>query len=93
MHFSGRVGKTNVTSHTAFRGFGGPQGIIVIEEILDRVARRLGLPPETVRQRNLYRGTGETNQTHYREDIGDNRIQDIWSQLMVQAKFAERRLK
>ena len=91
VHFSGRVGKTNVTSHTAFRGFGGPQGIIVIEEIIDRVARRLGLPPEVVRQRNLYRGSGETNQTHYREDIGDNRIQDIWSQLMAKAKFAERR--
>jgi xanthine dehydrogenase molybdopterin binding subunit/xanthine dehydrogenase small subunit len=89
--FSGRVGKTNVTSHTAFRGFGGPQGIIVIEEIMDRVARRLGLAPEVVRQRNLYRGTGATNQTHYFEDVGDNRIQDIWARVMAQAKFAERR--
>jgi xanthine dehydrogenase molybdopterin binding subunit len=91
VHFSGRVGKTNVTSHTAFRGFGGPQGMIVIEEIIDRVARRLGLAPEVVRQRNLYRGTGETNRTHYQEDIGDNRIQDIWAQLMTEAKFAARR--
>jgi xanthine dehydrogenase molybdopterin binding subunit/xanthine dehydrogenase small subunit len=89
--FSGRVGKTNVTSHTAFRGFGGPQGIIVIEEIMDRVARRLGLAPEVVRQRNLYRGTGETNRTHYFEDVGDNRIQEIWAQVMAKAKFAERR--
>src|SRR5208282_5849264 len=37
MRVSGRVAKTNVTSHTAFRGFGGPQGMIVIEEIVDRV--------------------------------------------------------
>ena len=91
VHFSGRVAKTNVTSHTAFRGFGGPQGMIVIEEIMDRVARRLGLPPEVVRERNLYHGTGETNRTHYKEDIGDNRIQDLWSQVLAKAKFAERR--
>jgi xanthine dehydrogenase molybdopterin binding subunit/xanthine dehydrogenase small subunit len=91
VHFSGRVGKSNVTSHTAFRGFGGPQGMIVIEEIIDRVARRLGLPPEVVRQRNLYRGEGESNRTHYREDLGDNRLQEIWSRLLDQAKFAERR--
>ena len=88
---TGRVAKTNVTSHTAFRGFGGPQGMIVIEEIVDRIARRLGLPPEIVRERNLYHGTGETNRTHYREDLGDNRVQAIWHQVMVEAKFTERR--
>ena len=79
----GRVAKTNVTSHTAFRGFGGPQGMLVIEEILDRIARRLGLPPEVVRERNLYRGTGETNTTHYGQEIGDNRIPAIWTQLLA----------
>jgi len=89
--FSGRVAKTNVTSHTAFRGFGGPQGMIVIEEVIDRVARRLGLPPEVVRERNLYHGTGETNRTHYAEDIGDNRIQEIWQQVLTKADFAARR--
>ncbi len=89
--FSGRVGKTNVTSHTAFRGFGGPQGMIVIEEIIDRIARRLGLPPEIVRERNLYHGSGETNRTHYAEDIGDNRIQEVWAQVRAKADFAARR--
>ena len=89
--FSGRVGKTNVTSHTAFRGFGGPQGMIVIEEIVDRIARRLGLPPEIVRERNLYHGSGETNRTHYEEDIGDNRIPEVWAQVLVKADFAARR--
>ena len=58
VHFTGRVAKTNTTSHTAFRGFGGPQGMLVIEEIMDRIARPLGLPPEEVRARNLYRGSG-----------------------------------
>src|SRR6185436_6984019 len=61
VEFSGRVCQTNVTSNTAFRGFGGPQGMLVIEEILDRVARRLGLSPEVVRERNLYHGEGGTN--------------------------------
>jgi xanthine dehydrogenase molybdopterin-binding subunit B len=65
--------------------------MLVIEEIMDRVARRLGLPPEVVRERNLYHGTGETNRTHYQEDIGDNRIQDIWRQVLAEAKFDERR--
>lgn len=91
VHFTGRVVKTNTTSHTAFRGFGGPQGMLVIEEIVDRVARSLGLAPDFVREKNLYHGTGETNRTHYHEDIGDNRIQTIWAQAKVEAKFAERR--
>jgi xanthine dehydrogenase molybdopterin-binding subunit B len=68
MEVSGRVAKTNLTSQTAFRGFGGPQGMLVIEEIIDRIARRLNLPPHVVRERNLYHGSGETNTTHYGEE-------------------------
>ncbi|AOS44290.1 Xanthine dehydrogenase molybdenum-binding subunit [Lacunisphaera limnophila] len=89
--FRSRVAKTNVTSHTAFRGFGGPQGMLVIEEIMDRVARRTGLAPEVVRERNLYHGTGETNRTHYHEDIGDNRLQSLWHQARENAGFPARR--
>ncbi len=51
--------------------------MLVIEEIIDRVARRLGLPPEEVRERNLYHGKGETNTTHYGQEIEDNRIPTI----------------
>ncbi|MBI3886299.1 MAG: molybdopterin-dependent oxidoreductase, partial [Opitutae bacterium] len=76
---------------TAFRGFGGPQGMFVIEEVMDRIARSLGLPPEVVRERNLYHGTGATNTTHYLEEIGDNRIQELWRRAIDSAKFAERR--
>ncbi len=47
--FSGTVAKTNLASNTAFRGFGGPQGMLVIEEIIDRIARATGLAPEVVR--------------------------------------------
>jgi xanthine dehydrogenase molybdopterin binding subunit/xanthine dehydrogenase small subunit len=89
--FSGRVAKTNIVSNTAFRGFGGPQGMVVIEEILDRVARRLGLPPEVVRERNLYRGEGETNTTHYGQPLEDNRMARIWSDLVSSAELGARR--
>jgi xanthine dehydrogenase molybdopterin binding subunit/xanthine dehydrogenase small subunit len=91
--FEGRVAKTHSVSNTAFRGFGGPQGMLVIEEILGRIALKLGLPPEEIRGRNFYHGSGETNTTHYGEEIGDNRIQRIWSELLETSEFAQRRKK
>jgi xanthine dehydrogenase molybdopterin-binding subunit B len=91
VEFRGQVAKTNLSSNTAFRGFGGPQGMLVIEEILDRVARRLGLPPEVVRERNLYHGADATNTTHYGQLIEDNRIQTIWQELKKSAEMERRR--
>jgi xanthine dehydrogenase large subunit len=91
VEFTGRVAKTNTTSHTAFRGFGGPQGMLVIEEILGRIARRLNLPPEEVRRRNFYHGEGETNTTHYGQQIENNRIERIWKKLLADSAFARRR--
>jgi xanthine dehydrogenase molybdopterin binding subunit/xanthine dehydrogenase small subunit len=89
--FTGTVAKTNLASNTAFRGFGGPQGMFVIEEIIDRVARRTGLAPEIVRAKNLYRDKGETNTTHYGQEIEDNRIQRVWKELMESSDFTVRR--
>jgi xanthine dehydrogenase molybdopterin binding subunit len=89
--FEGRVAKTNTVSHTAFRGFGGPQGMLVVEEIIGRIALKLGLPAEEVRRRNFYHGSGGTNTTHYGEEIGDHRIHRIWSELLETSEFAERR--
>jgi len=91
VEFRGQVAKTNLSSNTAFRGFGGPQGMLVIEEIIDRVARRLGLSPEVVREQNLYRGKGETNTTHYGQEIEDNRIQMIWQTLKKSSGLTSRR--
>lgn len=91
MRVTGLIAKTNVASNTAFRGFGGPQGMLVMEEIMDRVARRLGLAPEVVRGRNLYRGRGRTNTTHFLQEIGDNRLQTIWRRVRKEAGFAARR--
>ena len=91
VEFQGQVAKTNLSSNTAFRGFGGPQGMLVMEEILDRIARRLGLSPEVIRERNLYRGKGETNTTPYGQEIGDNRIRTIWRELKRTSHLARRR--
>ncbi len=91
VRFIGRVCKTNATSHTAFRGFGGPQGMLVIEEIIGRIAGKLGLAPEAVRSRNFYHGHGETNTTHYGEEVEGNRIARIWSELLESSAFAQRR--
>ena len=91
VHFTGRVAKTHNVSHTAFRGFGGPQGMVVIEDVLDRVARSLGLAPEVVRERNLYRGTGATNTTHYGQHLDHNRIGRIWPELVRSSSFEARR--
>ena len=86
---TGLICRTNKTSQTAFRGFGGPQGMLVIEEILDRTARFLGLPADEVRERNFYR---EGHTTHYGQTVKDaSRIQTIWSQLKATSGWAERR--
>ncbi|MEO6035375.1 MAG: xanthine dehydrogenase small subunit [Verrucomicrobiota bacterium] len=91
VELKGLVAKTNLVSNTAFRGFGGPQGMLIIEEIIDRIARRLGVLPENIREKNLYRGQGETNTTHYGQEIEDNRIQTIWETLKTSAEISQRR--
>ena len=91
VRFTGLIARTNVASNTAFRGFGGPQGMLVMEEIVDRISRRLKIASEVVRGRNLYRGTGETNTTHFRQEIGDNRLQAVWARVQNEAGFSERR--
>eukprot|EP00170_Pyropia_yezoensis_P007220 contig_29511_g7242 len=56
VRFHGRACVTHTPSATAFRGFGGPQGMLVMENVVDHVARAVGLPPETVRAVNMYGG-------------------------------------
>lgn len=86
---SGRVCLTHKTSQTAFRGFGGPQGMLVIEEVMAQAAQRLSLPVEAVRERNFYKD-GDT--THYGQRVDDaGRIAEIWRQLKDTSRFDERR--
>ncbi|MBV9401334.1 MAG: xanthine dehydrogenase molybdopterin binding subunit [Bryobacterales bacterium] len=89
VELKGYICRTHKTSQTAFRGFGGPQGMVVIEEILDQAARRLGLCPEIVRERNFYR---EGDTTHYGQMVKDaGRIETIWSRLKESSDFGARR--
>src|SRR6202040_750372 len=86
---TGYVCRTNKTSQTAFRGFGGPQGMLVIEDILDRIARTLSLDPPIVRERNFYR---EGDVTHYGQPVKDAaRIGCIWSKLKQTSEFDRRK--
>ena len=72
--------KTNTQSNTAFRGFGGPQGMVVTEAIMGDIARQLGLDALDVRRRNLY-GITERNVTHYQMTVEDNILEPLLSKL------------
>ncbi|MEP6940437.1 MAG: molybdopterin cofactor-binding domain-containing protein, partial [Rudaea sp.] len=82
--------KTHTVSNTAFRGFGGPQGMLVIEQAIDEIARRLGLDPLEVRRRNYY-GAAPRDVTHYGQYVEDNILDSITDQLAQTSRYAARR--
>lgn len=79
---------TNLPSNTAFRGFGGPQGMMIIEQIMTRVARQLGITPEVLRERNMY---VEGNVTPYGMVLNDCTITKCWEQLKETSSFTSRK--
>ena len=81
--------KTHTQSHTAFRGFGGPQGVIAIETILGDIARHLGLDALQVRLRNLYAPSGQS--THYGMPVEDNILHDLLPKLDHSAQYSRRK--
>jgi xanthine dehydrogenase large subunit len=98
--------KTHTQSHTAFRGFGGPQGMMVIETIMGEIARRLKLDPLEVRRKNLYDAASKINwgqinwgqnpinlrnTTHYGMPVEDNILHDLLSKLEQSAQYFRRR--
>lgn len=87
----GFCARTNTQSNTAFRGFGGPQGALAIEMILDSVARRLGLDPLLVRQRNFYRAEGGQDVTPYGQRVEDNILEPLTQRLIAQSDYWGRR--
>ena len=82
--------KTHTVSNTAFRGFGGPQGMVVIEQIVDSIARVLGMDPLAVRRRNFY-GIHDRNVTHYGQPVEDNLVHLIVDRLAESSHYRERR--
>ena len=83
--------KTNTASNTAFRGFGGNQGMMVIENIIDNIASSLKKDSAEVRRRNFYQKK-KKNITHYNMKIEDNVIQEIFDQLLKSSNYKSRQL-
>ena len=82
--------KTNTASNTAYRGFGGPQGMVAIEQVMDHIARHLGLDPLAVRKANYY-GKTDRNVTHYYQTVEHNLLEEMTADLEASSQYAERR--
>jgi xanthine dehydrogenase large subunit len=91
-HFSivAKVWKTNLPSNTAFRGFGGPQGMAAIETVIDRIARTLGRDSAEIRRKNFY-GTGSRNVTQYGQTVEHNRLPEIYDAIVDSSEYIRRR--
>ncbi len=94
--------KTNTQSATAFRGFGGPQGMLGMERVVDHIAHHLGLDPLAVRRINFYASggdiskhgkTAEANTTPYGMPVTDFVLQDLVDQLEGSSAYQERRAR
>ena len=84
--------KTNTASSTAFRGFGGNQGMMAIENILDNISRFLKKDPAEVRKINFY-GNKDRNITHYGMKIKDNVINELFENLKIKSNYKKRSQK
>jgi len=84
--------KTNTASNTAFRGFGGNQGMMVIENIIDNIASSLKKDSAEIRRRNFYQKK-KKNITHYNMKIEDNVIQEVFDQLLKSSNYKSRQLR
>ncbi|CAN0411520.1 unnamed protein product [Pylaiella littoralis] len=88
LRVKGLVCKTNQASHTAFRGFGGPQGMLVTETMMDHLASSLDMDPSQLRARNLYK-PGEP--THFGQPLEAWNVPDAWSDMERWANIGRRR--
>ena len=84
--------KTNTVSSTAFRGFGGNQGMMSIENIIDNISRYLNKDPAEIRKNNFYQ-KNKKNITHYGMKIEDNVINEIFNKLLKKSNYKKRYLK
>src|SRR5690606_9962864 len=90
VHLTSQPQKTNTVSNTAFRGFGGPQGMVGGERIIEEIAYALGKDPLEIRKRNLYGGDGR-NVTPYHQTVEDNIAARLIAELEETADYAARR--
>ncbi len=83
--------KTNTVSHTAFRGFGGPQGALLMEDVVHRIAAACGLPPEEVRARNFLGAPGKGDATPYGQKVEGDLIARVWAEAKQDSDWDRRR--
>lgn len=88
VHIRGRLCKTNTMSNTAFRGFGGPQGLFFAESYMSEIADRLGMPVEELRQINFYKAGEET---HFNQALQDWHVPLMYQQVQEESDYANRR--
>lgn len=86
----GRVVRTNTVSNTAFRGFGGPQGVLLTEDVVRHVARALGSTPEAVRARN-FAGGENNDKTPYGQTLEGDLIRRVWAETQALSGWDARR--
>ncbi|EKD21404.1 uncharacterized protein L3040_000560 [Drepanopeziza brunnea f. sp. 'multigermtubi'] len=88
VHVRGRLAKTNTMSNTAFRGFGGPQGIFIAESFMEEVSDRLNIPVEKLREINFYK---PDEKTHFNQSLKDWHVPIMYQQVKQESNYAERR--
>lgn len=81
--------RTNKQSNTAFRGFGGPQGVVVMEDALDRIAHHLGRDPVEVRALNFY--ADGRDETPYGQTVDENHLERCWAEVKTGGELERRR--
>lgn len=85
---SGRLAKTNLASNTAFRGFGGPQGMMITEMMICEVADKLGMDSVKIREQNMYK---PNDLTHYNMPLEDYYVPEMWSQILADTDYFKQR--
>lgn len=88
IHVRGRLAKTNTVSNTAFRGFGGPQGMFIAETFMEEVADRLSMPVERLRKINMYK---PHEITHFNQVLKDWHVPLMYDQVMTESSYSARR--
>ncbi|KAF2277647.1 xanthine dehydrogenase [Westerdykella ornata] len=90
VHVRGRIAKTNTVSNTAFRGFGGPQGMFICETFMEEISDHLGIPVEKLREINMY--SPETNMvTHFNQELKDWHVPLMYRQVQEESAYWQRR--
>lgn len=88
LHVRGWACKTNTVSNTAFRGFGGPQGMFMCESMMEEVADRLGMSSDALRELNMYK---PGDKTHFNQELKDFFVPLMYKQVKEESSYMERR--